>query len=144
MPCTTILVGKRATFDGSTMIARNSDSGSGKFTPKKKTVVLPSEIGDTYTSMLSHVTIALPKNPMKYTALPNVLPNDGIWAGSGVNQANVGMVFSPFRQSFSNAISRLSRSRCRVSRCCCPRSADLSSSVWSSPIICFREKSSSR
>lgn len=91
MPCTTILVGKRATFDGSTMIARNSDSGSGKFTPKKKTVVLPSEIGDTYTSMLSHVTIALPKNPMKYTALPNVLPNDGIWAGSGVNQANVGM-----------------------------------------------------
>ena len=35
MPCTTILVGKKATYDGSTMIARNDDSGSGRFTPKK-------------------------------------------------------------------------------------------------------------
>jgi dipeptidase len=91
MPCTTILVGKHATYDGSTMIARNSDSGSGKFTPKKKTVVLPSEIADSYESVLSHVKIELPKNPMKYTSLPNVLPKEGIWAGSGVNEANVGM-----------------------------------------------------
>lgn len=28
MPCTTILVGKKASYDGSTMIARNDDSGS--------------------------------------------------------------------------------------------------------------------
>ena len=35
MPCTTILVGKNASYDGSTMIARNDDSGSGHFTPKK-------------------------------------------------------------------------------------------------------------
>ena len=27
MPCTTILVGKNATYDGSTMIARNDDAG---------------------------------------------------------------------------------------------------------------------
>ena len=27
MPCTTILVGKKASYDGSTMIARNDDSG---------------------------------------------------------------------------------------------------------------------
>ena len=35
MPCTTILVGKNASYDGSTMIARNDDSGAGHFTPKK-------------------------------------------------------------------------------------------------------------
>ena len=29
MGCTTILVGKKATYDGSTMIARNDDSGAG-------------------------------------------------------------------------------------------------------------------
>ena len=34
MACTTILVGKKASYDGSTMIARNDDSPSGKFTPK--------------------------------------------------------------------------------------------------------------
>ena len=32
MACTTILVGKAASYDGSTMIARNDDSGSGHFT----------------------------------------------------------------------------------------------------------------
>ena len=35
MGCTTILVGKKATYDGSTMIARNDDSGAGHFTAKK-------------------------------------------------------------------------------------------------------------
>lgn len=91
MPCTTILAGKKATFDGSTMIARNSDSGSGSFTPKKKAVTNASQISDTYVSVLSHVKIQLPKDPMKYTSIPNVLPDEGIWAGSGVNEANVGM-----------------------------------------------------
>ena len=32
MGCTTILVGKKASYDGSTMIARNDDSASGHFT----------------------------------------------------------------------------------------------------------------
>ena len=43
MPCTTILVGKKASYDGSTMIARNDDSPSGQFTPKKFVVVHPEE-----------------------------------------------------------------------------------------------------
>ena len=30
MPCTTILVGKKASYDGSTMIARNDDAGGCK------------------------------------------------------------------------------------------------------------------
>ena len=44
MACTTILVGKNASYDGSTMIARNDDSGSGHFTAKKWTVIHPEDL----------------------------------------------------------------------------------------------------
>lgn len=43
MPCTTILVGKKASYDGSTIIARNDDSGSGHYTSKKLAVINPEE-----------------------------------------------------------------------------------------------------
>ena len=43
MACTTILVGKNVTFDGSTMVARNEDSPSGQFSEKKFIVVQPNE-----------------------------------------------------------------------------------------------------
>ena len=70
MPCTTILVGKKASYDGSTMIARNDDSPSGQFTPKKFVVVHPEEQPKKYKSVLSHVEINLPEDPMRYTAVP--------------------------------------------------------------------------
>ncbi len=53
MACTTILVGKAASYDGSTMIARNDDSGSGHFTAKKFTVIHPEDLPKTYRSVLS-------------------------------------------------------------------------------------------
>ena len=59
MACTTILVGKAASYDGSTMIARNDDSGSGHFTAKKFTVIHPEELPKTYRGVLSHVEINL-------------------------------------------------------------------------------------
>ena len=91
MPCTTILVGKNASYDGSTMIARNDDSGSGHFTAKKFIVVHPEEQPRKYKSEISHVEIELPDNPMRYTSMPNALKGEGVWAASGVNEANVGM-----------------------------------------------------
>lgn len=91
MGCTTILVGKKATYDGSTMIARNDDSGAGHFTAKKFAVVSPKQQPKTYHSVLSHVTIELPENPMRYTAMPNAVEGKGIWAASGVNEAHVAM-----------------------------------------------------
>ena len=91
MACTTILVGKNATYDGSTMIARNDDSGSGNFTPKKFTVVAARQQPEAYQSVQSHVQIPLPGNAMRYTAVPNAIAGKGIWAASGVNEANVGM-----------------------------------------------------
>ena len=91
MACTTILVGKKASYDGSTMIARNDDSGSGHFTAKKFTVVHPEDLPKVYRSVLSHVEVPLPEGAMRFTAMPNAVEGKGIWAASGVNAANVGM-----------------------------------------------------
>ncbi|MBQ3385775.1 MAG: C69 family dipeptidase [Eggerthellaceae bacterium] len=88
MPCTTILVGSKASNDGSTMIARTDD---GRFDTKKWIVVEPKDQPRTYTSVLSHVTVELPDNPMRYTSCPNVEAGRGTWAATGINAANVGM-----------------------------------------------------
>jgi dipeptidase len=91
MPCTTILVGKNATYDGSTFIARNDDSSSGHFTPKKFVVVQPEAQPAEYTSVLSHVRIRLPENPQRYTAMPDAVKGKGIWAAGGANESRVAM-----------------------------------------------------
>ena len=91
MACTTLLIGKKASYDGSTIIARNDDSGSGRFTPKKFVVVHPQEQPRVYKSVISHVEIRLPEDPMRYTAMPNAVDGEGIWAASGVNEAHVAM-----------------------------------------------------
>ena len=88
MGCTTILVGKKASYDGSTMIARNDDSGSGHFTPKKFVVIHPEEQPKIYRSVISHVeSRAAGCIRMRYTAVPNAVDGEGIWAASGVNEA---------------------------------------------------------
>ena len=91
MPCTTILVGKLASYDGSTIIARNDDAGADHLMPKKCSVIHPQEQPRVYRSVLSHVEIPLPENPMRYTCVPNALTGQGVWAASGVNEANVAM-----------------------------------------------------
>ncbi len=88
MPCTTILVGKKASYDGSTMIARNDD---GFFDVKKLVVVKPQEQKNKYTSKIAHLTIDLPDNPLAYTACPSVDLKHGIWAACGINAKNVAM-----------------------------------------------------
>lgn len=91
MPCTTILVGKNASYNGSTMVARNDDSPSGVFHVKKMVVVEPSAQPRVYHSKISHVTIELPDNPLRYTLMPNVDKKEGIWGAAGINSCNVGM-----------------------------------------------------
>jgi dipeptidase len=91
MSCTTLLVGKNASYDGSTMIARNEDSGSGSYSPKKFIVVEPKDQPRHYKSVISHVEIDLPEDPMRYTAMPNAIPDEGNWSAAGVNSANVAM-----------------------------------------------------
>jgi dipeptidase len=91
MACTTILVGKMASYDGSTLIARNDDSPSGVFCAKKLTVVEPKDQPRHYHSVIAGLDIDLPDNPLRYTAMPSVDKSEGVWAASGVNSANVGM-----------------------------------------------------
>ncbi|MCR4935199.1 MAG: C69 family dipeptidase [Oscillospiraceae bacterium] len=89
MSCTTILVGKKASNDASAMIARTDD---GHFDVKKLVVVEPEQQPRVYRSVLSHLEIPLPEEPLRYTACPNVDPErEGIWAATGINAANVGM-----------------------------------------------------
>ena len=88
MSCTTVLVGRNASNDRSTMIARTDD---GHFDVKKLVVVEPEKQPKVYKSVLSHVKIRLPDNPMRYTACPSVDLKSGIWAATGINAANVGM-----------------------------------------------------
>lgn len=91
MPCTTILIGKNASYDGSTIVARNEDSCNGEFTPKRFAVVRPEDQPRHYRSIISHLEVDLPHNPMRYTSLPNALLDEGLWAAAGVNEANVAM-----------------------------------------------------
>ncbi len=91
MACTTLLVGKKASYDGSTLVARNEDCGPEWFIIKKFVVISSNEQPQKYKSTISHVTIELPSNPMRITAIPNVVPKNGIWAACGVNEVNVAM-----------------------------------------------------
>lgn len=88
MGCTTILVGKKASYDGSTMIARNDD---GSFDVKKMDVISGKDIKTKYESKISHVKIDLPDKAYRYVYTPNVLDTKGIWGANGVNEKSVCM-----------------------------------------------------
>ena len=58
MPCTTILVGSKASHDGSTMIAQTDD---GHFDVKKLIVVNPKDQPKKYKSVISYALYFLPQ-----------------------------------------------------------------------------------
>lgn len=91
MACTTILVGKKASYDGSTIIARNDDSPTGVFTAKKMLVKERDQMPKKYRSKISHVEVELPEHSYRYTYMPNVDDYEGIWGASGINEHNVAM-----------------------------------------------------
>lgn len=91
MACTTIIVGKKASYDGSTLIARNDDNPSGQFAAKKVVYVDPSKQPKIYKSKISKVTIQLPDNPIGYTMTPTVDTKNGVWPACGINKENVTM-----------------------------------------------------
>lgn len=91
MSCTTLLIGKAASYDGSTIIARNDDSGSGTYDPKRFIAVSPQDQPREYRSVISHMELELPDNPCQYSIVPNVKANRGVLAEAGVNEYNVAM-----------------------------------------------------
>lgn len=91
MSCTTLLVGRGATNDGSTIIARNEDCGDGSFNAKTMIAVDPADQPRTYTGVNSHLTLQLPDDPLRYVCVPNADRSDGVWGEAGINAANVSM-----------------------------------------------------
>ena len=91
MPCTTILVGKKASYDGSTIVARNEDSSNGEFCPKRFVAREAPAAGTVYKSVISHLEIELAEPGMRYTAMPNADLREGLWEEAGFNALNVGM-----------------------------------------------------
>ena len=89
--CTEILVGKAASMDGSTIVARNED-GYGPVNPIKF-VVHPAtdQAGKAFTSAVTGVTVPLPDHAYRYTGTPQADQSDGQYEEAGINEFNVGM-----------------------------------------------------
>lgn len=91
--CTTILVGKNASLDGSTMIARNDDTF---FAVAPHSFVLNpavnGEKGRKVKSWLNGFESEVPENGYKWPAVPNVdYKKFGYYDESGINGKNVAM-----------------------------------------------------
>ena len=90
--CTTVLVGKNATIDGSTMAARNDD------TPKPlcpmRVVVYPAyhDHPNQVKSYLNKCVVERPADGYAYQGVPNVdYQHEGVFDESGFNSMNIGM-----------------------------------------------------
>ena len=91
--CTTVLVGKKASVDGSVMIARNEDFHEA-VSVKLFTVMPASEVKNrTYTSKNTGVTVALPEKALRCTATPQAFQllkgDEGEYGEAGINEKNV-------------------------------------------------------
>ena len=91
--CTTILVGKKASIDGSTMIARNDDTFR-PITPQRFIIepAVKGEKGRKIKSWLNKFQMELPENAQRVPAVPNVdYKTQGYYDESGINEENVAM-----------------------------------------------------
>lgn len=89
--CTSILIGKGASADGSVMIGRNEDA---KASWPKHFVVHPARTSTdspTFTSKETGVTIPLPATAQQYTATPEWTDQYGLFEEDGINGAGVAM-----------------------------------------------------
>lgn len=90
--CTTVLVGKKASIDGSTMIARNDDTFL-PLTPQRFYVEPANDHQEgEWVSNQNGFKAPLPKKAYRYSLTPNVeVDKEGVYAESGFNEKNVAM-----------------------------------------------------
>ncbi|KRM56056.1 C69 family dipeptidase [Lacticaseibacillus sharpeae] len=99
--CTSILIGKAASADGSVIIGRNEDSRSSW---PKTAVVHPAAHHDEapmFKSKDTEVEFALPKDSLQYTATPEWTDKYGLFEEDGINSAGVAM--SATESAYANA-----------------------------------------
>lgn len=90
--CTSLLVGKKASIDGSVLIARNEDFHEA-VSPKLFTLMPASEVNNrTYTSKNTGVTVSLPSKALRCTSVPQAFPlqkgAEGEYGEAGINEKN--------------------------------------------------------
>lgn len=89
--CTTVLVGKDASADGSTIIARNEDSSTAN--PKYFVVheAKKNPAGTKHVSKGNGFVYELPETQYKYTATPEWTDEFGLYEEAGTNEKGVAM-----------------------------------------------------
>lgn len=98
--CTSILVGRKASIDGSTMIGRNEDA---KASWPKHFVIHPREEfaeEQQYTSNENGFKMELPQTRYKYSATPEWTDKEGLFEEDGFNEFGVAM--SATESAYSN------------------------------------------
>ena len=88
--CTAMLVGKDASIDGSTMIARDED-GYGGINEKVFVVNKARHYDEDYVSKYNGFKIHLVGDGCRYTAVPTADDSEGRWDEQGINEYNVAM-----------------------------------------------------
>lgn len=100
--CTTVLVGKRASRRGSTLIARNCDAEAPIQPVKLITVKENEKVTGTYHSNITGFSEKIPSSSYRYQMIPFVdSKTSGIFGEAGINSQNVGM--SSTESIFSNS-----------------------------------------
>lgn len=100
LSCTAILVGKDATVDGSTIIARNED-GYAPVGPKAFTVRLANDNDQrVYHCSETGLDLKLPKHAYRYTCEPSEPSKHPTYEEAGINEKNVAM--SATETTYSN------------------------------------------
>lgn len=87
--CTSILIGKDASLDGSIMIGRNEDAKPAW--PKRLVVHQRGEVGGPFRSKETGLELNLPATSFKYTATPEWTDRYGLFEEGGINEYNVAM-----------------------------------------------------
>ncbi|WP_301049370.1 C69 family dipeptidase [Lactobacillus intestinalis] len=88
--CTAMLVGKDATLDGSTMIARDED-GYGGINEKLFVVNKARHYDEEYVSKYNGFKMHLEGDGCRWTGTPTADESEGRWDEQGINEYNVAM-----------------------------------------------------
>ena len=88
--CTSVMVGKKASLNGSTFIARNEDRLVAIY--PKRFLIQPAVSGrkEVYKSTYNKLEVPLPESGYRYSSTPNVTMEDGINEEDGFNEKGVG------------------------------------------------------
>ncbi len=89
--CTAMLVGKNATIDGSTIIARDEDGEDGVNPKTFRVFPAKDYTGEEYTSAYNGLKVMMSGKGCRFTATPNGDPAIGRWDEQGINEFNVAM-----------------------------------------------------